>query len=191
MVVNNPEQKVRSRFGPEYIFIAKNNDGLREIYELTKTAYDKFYYKAQISIDDMIGVSDNVFVICECPETLDRIDYIGLSQKTPKMMLQFDIPKVAISQNRYPTPQDKQAYQLLAGARKSGNGWNFRFNDQTYPQHILTTEEWFRIWRDEEAINNTHKIADQCNVEIPKAKMVLFDSPISIEQLSRKGAIEK
>lgn len=31
-------------WGPNYIFIAKNHDGLVEIYSLVKTAFDNFYY---------------------------------------------------------------------------------------------------------------------------------------------------
>ena len=190
MVVDRPEEKVRSRFGPEYIFIAKNIDGFKEINELVKTSYDKFYYKAMISTEDMLGVSANVFVICECPQTFERLDYIGLSPSTPRMMLDFDVPKVAIQKNRYFRPEEKEIYQLLAGARKSGTGWNFLFNSQTYPQHIVTTEEWFQIWKDEEAINNTHIIAEQCEVEIPRASMVKYNGKKTIEAECIKGALK-
>lgn len=192
MVVDRPEDKDRARFGPEYIFIAKNPDGLNEIYQLITTAYRKFFYKAMIGIDDMLKISDNVFVICECPQTLDRLDYIALSPKTPRMMAEFDIPKVAIVNNRYSRAEDKSIYQMLAGARKQGTGVNFLFNDQTYPQHILSTEEWFRLWKDEEAIENTHKIAIECdNFNIPKASMVKYDTDETVEEISRAGAKRK
>ncbi len=191
MVTEKPEEKVRGRWGPEYIFIAKNYEGFKELNELVKTAHDKFYYKAQIGIDDMLAISSNVYVICECPAILDRLDFIALTPSTPRMMAGFDIPKLAINTNRYSTPEEKQTYQLLAGARKMGKGYNYMFNDQTYPQHILSTAEWYRIWKDESAIDNTHLIADSCSVEIPSASMVRFDGPQTVEQLSIRGALRK
>lgn len=190
MVVDRPEDKVRSRFGPEYIFIAKNVDGFKEMNALVKTCYDKFYYKPMISMEDMLNVSNDVFVIAECPQTIDRLDYIALSPSTPKMMLEFDIPKVAIQKNRYPRAPDKLIYELLAGARKSSTGLNYLFNSQTYPQHILTTEEWYRIWQDEEAIENTHVIAEQCDVEIPKASMVKYKGKKNVEEECLRGALK-
>lgn len=191
MVVQSPEEKVRGRFGAVYTFIAKNQAGLQEIYELTTLSYEKFYYKAMIGIDDMLKVSQNVFVIAENVETTERLDFIALSPRTPKLITNLDIPKLAMSCNRYCTPQDKTVYQLLAGARRAGDGLSFNFNDQTYPQHILTTPEWYRICGDEEAIANTHHLAAECDVEIPVAPMVSYNGTKTLDSVCRKGAIAK
>jgi DNA polymerase III alpha subunit len=192
MAVENPEEKVRSRFGAWYTFIAKNQDGYRELNELVTTSFEKFYYKAMISLDDLIKISNNIIVICDAPEIIDRLDYIALTPKTLPMYLDIDLPKVAMNVNRYSHPQDKVIYQCLAGARKNGDGYSFKFNEQTYPQHILSEKEFLRIWKgQEDAVANTYKIAEQCDVQIPKAPMIHFKTNKTIEQLCTEGAKKK
>ena len=46
-------------------FIAKNNDGLSEIYDLVtkSTAKDNFYYFPRMSYEDLFDVSENVIMI--------------------------------------------------------------------------------------------------------------------------------
>lgn len=192
MSVEKPEEKERSRFGAWYTFIAKNEDGYRELNQLVTTSFEKFYYKAMIGIDDLVKVSNNIIVISDAPETIDRLDYIALTPKTLPMYLNIDIPKVMMNVNRYPHPQDKVIYQCLAGARKAGDGYSYKFNEQTYPQHILSEKELLRIWKGQvEAIQNTYEIAKQCNVKIPKAPMIHFTAKKSIEQLCKEGARKK
>lgn len=192
MVVKDEMAKSRSAFGPTYIFLAKNEAGYHEINKLVKKAYDRFYYKPFILISDMLKISQDVFVIAEVFETPDRLDYIALTTTTPRMMLEWDIPKVAINNNFYPTPIDKDKYELLCGARKHGEGWRFLFTNQTYPMHILSTPEWYRLWKVDEAIENTHKIASECNVTIPSATMVRFpDKKVDIRTLCLVGAAQK
>lgn len=190
-VFPDDQSRVRGASGPEYIFIAKNVAGFQEINELTKLAYDRFYYRPFILQSDVLTISDNVFVIAENFLSPERVDYIALTTTTPRMMLDWDIPKVAINNNFYTRSSDKEKYELLCGARKHGDGFRFMFDDQTYPMHILTTPEWFRIWRDEEAIENTHVIAAECNVEIPSATMVRFPDEADIEQMCYAGAARR
>lgn len=189
MVVNDSDRKSRKAYGPVYTFIAKNEEGYREINELARIAYVRFYYKAFICLSDVFKTSNNVFVIAENFVTPERIDYIALTTTTPRMMLDWDIPKVAMQNNFYLRAEDKQKYEVLCGARKHGaDGVRFLFDNQTYPMHILTTAEWYRIWKDEEAIENTHVIASECNVEIPIAPMVKFPEERNIRQLCVDGA---
>jgi DNA polymerase III alpha subunit len=187
-VLQDKDKKTRGASGPEYIFIAKNNDGLAEINKLTKSAYENFYYKPFLLQSEVAKISENVFVIAESFYSPERVDYIALTTTTPRMMLEWDIPKVAINNNYYPDSTDKINYELLCGARKHGDGFRFMFNDQTYPMHILSTAEWYRIWRDDEAIENTHRIAEQCNVSIPVAEMVKFPDEVDIKRECIAGA---
>ena len=54
MVVADATLKGRARYhGPEYIFLAKNSDGLKEIYALVELAYKQFHYWPRIDIDDI------------------------------------------------------------------------------------------------------------------------------------------
>jgi DNA polymerase III alpha subunit len=180
MVVRDATEKGKARHhGPEYIFIAKNQDGLKEIYKLVMAAYDQFHFWPRIDVHDVKKLSRNVIVIAENFFDETRIDYIALSPSTPKLIKDFPLPKVAIINNYYPTAFDKPIYELL-----SDGGFI-----HTYPQHIMTTAEWYRICKDEEAINNTHVIADMCeHFTIPKAPMVRYNGMMKIEVAIKNGA---
>lgn len=187
MVVKDPTLKGRQRYhGPYYIFIAKNLDGLREIYQLVKLAHTKeyFHFWPKIGLDDVASISSDVIVIAENFVDATRIDFIALSPSTPRLISDQDwgVPEVAMNNNFYPTPFDKPVYELL-----SENGFL-----HTYPQHILSTDEWYRIWKDEGAIENTHDIADMCeHFEIEKAPMVKYNGYMNLSIAIKNGARKK
>lgn len=167
-------------YGPEYIFIAKNAFGLNEIYELVTLAWDNFFYMPRIGKVSLNNISDNVFVISTNPYIGYRIDYIGLSFSTPNKIKAIEgIKRVALNESYYPTINDRDAYELMAGSKR---------NSHTHPSHILNTKEWQRYFNDEDAINNTHVIADSCNVELPKASMTKYTGFMSVEKWCEKGA---
>jgi len=177
--------KPRGQFGCEYILIAKNTDGLSEIYNLVKIFYENFYYRGNISLKDIYALSDNVIVIAENFDKPKRIDYIALTTTTPKMFKEYKgIPKVAIINNFYPKEEDRDVYEIFT----------YRDNcHQTYPQHILSTKEWFELYKNnpeaKSAIKNTHKIAKQCcNIQLKKADLVKYKGPEKIEFLCKIGA---
>ncbi len=173
-------EKRKKLFGPEYIFIAKTNAGLKEIYNLVQNAYDNFYYHPFIFFDRMAKISDNVFVISENFEDPERLDYIALTQSTNPMFLDWNIPKLMICNNRWPTPKDKEIYELLAGQRR---------NMQTYPQHVMNKYEMLRLWKGrEDAINNTHCVAEQCNAEPQIAETLRYTGKSNIESECIAGA---
>jgi DNA polymerase III alpha subunit len=180
MVVRDATLKGKERYhGPEYIFLAKNNYGLREIYRLVKKSYDQFHYWPRIGLSDVLSLSEDVIVIAQNFFDPERIDYIALSPSTPAMLLDWEIPKVAINNNDFSHPWDRGVYELL-----TDGGWA-----HTYPQHILSTEEWMRICNDEDAINNTHVIADMCeHFTIEKAPMVKYTGYINLDKSIQIGA---
>jgi len=177
--------KPRGQFGCEYIFIAKTADGLSEIYNLVRIFYENFYYRGNISLKDVYKLSKNVIVIAENFDKKKRIDYIALTTTTPKMFKEYKgIPKVAIINNFFPTPADRDVYEIFTYKNNC---------HQTYPQHILSTEEWFELYKKnpeaEDAINNTHKIAKKCcNIKLKKADLVKYKGPEKIEFLCKLGA---
>lgn len=183
--------KQRGLCGPIYIFIAKNNQGLFEINNLVKTAYDRFYYKPFICVEDVTKLSKNVFVIAENVERLDRVDYIALTPATCNMLIDVNIPKVYIQDNFYCTPKDKEIYQLMAGTQKRGDEYIYKFNKKTVPQHILSEKEFDRLWKCSEAAENTLKIAEQCDVTLPRAKMVKYQGNQNIDSICKLGAKQR
>lgn len=186
MVVKDPTLKVKGRgqFGHIYIVLAKNHQGLKEIYELTTLATRNFYYRPLVGLVDVWKLSDNVVVIAESYDIAERIDYLGVSFRTPKTLLDHsDLPRVALSAHSYVKPEDREVFEIFQGNNFSGN---------TYPGHILSETEWMSFFNDQEAVDNTHVIADQCKgVKLKKASPIIYDSGEDIVDLCEKGAKKK
>lgn len=188
-VLKEPRLRERGKSGPIYTFIAKNNNGFDELNRLVTTAWDNFYYKPMIGWEDVDDLSQDVFVIPESLETFDiRADFIGITPRTPKMLFDCDLPKVFLNSNTFPKPEDRKIYQLIAGMHKRGDDYYYKFDTQRAPQHILCSEEFMRILKDESAIENTHIIAEQCNVEIPSAPMVSYSGADNLLTWCKQGA---
>lgn len=167
-------------YGPEYIFIAKNTEGLQELYELTTQAWDNFYYMPRIGKFALNTISDNVFVLSANPYTGYRIDYLALSPSTSLKAKAIEgLKRVVIINNYYPTTDDRNVYELLAGSKR---------NSHTYPSHILSEDECRYYLKDEEAIKNTHVIADACDVELQQAPMTKYTGFMTVEKWCEKGA---
>lgn len=192
-VVRDSGIRERGVCGPIYIFLAKNQEGVCEINRLTKLAGEKKYYKNHIAQSDLFEVSQNVFCIAESIETPERCDYIALTPSTSPLIYQaaidYNIPVVYVNNNYYSTPEDKQVYQILAGAHKRGDDYFYNFDNRSSFQHILNEHEFFRIWKNKRAIENSRVIADACeNFELKKAPMVVYDGYRNIEKWCDKGA---
>lgn len=176
--------KIREKqWGPTYIFIAKNMDGLREIYALVRTAYENFYYHPFIEHRDINNISDNVAVIATFPEHGVRIDYIGVSQFTPDLaVLNWDHKLIAIDDNRYITPDDKEVYQLFTGSDAENS---------TKPQYVLDGREHVAFCGYPEAVANTYELAAQCNVEFKKSPMIKYNGRLKLRPLCEARAKQK
>ena len=175
-------------------FIAKNNSGLTEIYELVtkSTNKDNFYYFPRISYSDLFDISSNVIILSGShPEwgmlPLTRKDdlYIEINPMSSRKALEFCEQKgfkpVATSDNYYPKVVDKKAYEVLVGRNRT---------ERTSPMHLLN--EWEILdcipWLPDEAIANTYKIADMCNVDLPVAQMISFKPEKTLRQMCIDGA---
>lgn len=178
--------KKEKSFGPMYIFIAKNQSGLSEIYSLVKLAYDQFYYHPRLFQVDLQSVSENVIVLANTFNTIDRIDYIAVDQSTPKFVANcYILPRVAVCLNWYTKVCDKITYQLHAEERGMEN--------QSYPQHILSDLEWLHLWPNQEkALSVTYDIAAQCeDYDLPRASMVKYKGKNTLRELCEDGALTR
>jgi len=186
MVVRDPTSrpKGRGQFGHVYVFIAKNHDGLKEIYELTTLATRNFFYRPLVGLVDVWKLSDNVVVIAESYELAERVDYLGISFRTPKYLIEKSaLPKVAMSSHSYVRPEDREVFEIFQGNNFSGN---------TYPGHILTEKEWMIYFNDQSAVDNTYVIAEKCKgVKLKKATPIIYDSGEDIVGLCIEGAKKK
>jgi len=188
----------RSKQPANYMsFIAKNNDGLSEIYQLVTRSTDKnhFYYYPRLSYEDLFDVSENVIMLSGStpdwgllPRTKKDHLYIELNPMSSKKALEFAESKgfqvVATSDNFYPTVQDKKAYEVLVGMNRT---------DRTAPMHILDEWEWREAvpWGPDVALENTYKIAEMCNVNLPTAEMVKITPEKTLRVMCEEGAAQK
>ena len=178
-------------------FLAKNNDGLQEIYSLVtkSTSKDNFYYFPRISYSDLFDISDNVIIFSGTHPEWGMIPlskkenlYIEINPMSTRKSLNFAKEKgfktVATSDNYYPEASDKKAYEVLVGRNRM---------DRTSPMHILDEWSWKEAipWAPEEALENTHKIAEMCNANLPSAEMISFKSEKSLRELCEEGAPQR
>ncbi len=174
-------------------FLARNNEGLREVYELTSMATKNFYQNPRLSYADLFSVSENVYVICGLmPDTsyLPRKKnfLIELSpmanQQLFKRMSSLGYRPIACSDNYFPTPEGKEVYEIIAGRNK---------NDRTKAMHILDEWQWREElpWAPEEALAISDEIYNDCNTNLPQAEMVHFRSDRTLYQLCVSGAARR
>lgn len=172
--------KPRGQFGVEYVIIAKNWDGIKEIFNLTKINTENFYYRGNVSSFDIDALSDNVFVISTDPMT-NRLDFIGVNFKTRPKVMGYDYPNVYVDDNNYATTDMRKIYQLTMGRHAT---------NQTYPQHILNADATRNFPK--QAFENLQVIVDSCeDIELKKADNVKYKGKETISDLCIKGAIKK
>jgi len=178
----------------EMTFIAKNNDGLRELYQLVTKSTDKdhFYYHPRLSYEHLFDISKNIIILTGTHPILGLLPlakkddmYFEINPMTTKNNFKWAEEKgfnfVATSDNYYPKPEDKKAYEVLVGRNRQ---------DRTAPMHILNEWEWKDAlpWAPQEAIDMTYKIALDCNVDLPTAQMISFHSDKTLRQMCVEGA---
>ena len=178
----------------EMTFIAKNNDGLRELYQLVtkSTDRDHFYYHPRLSYEHLFDISKNIIILTGTHPILGLLPlakkedmYFEINPMTTKNNFNWAKEKgfnfVATSDNYYPKPEDKKAYEVLVGRNRQ---------DRTAPMHILNEWEWKDAlpWAPQEAIDMTYKIALDCNVDLPTAQMISFHSDKTLRQMCVEGA---
>ncbi len=170
-----------------WVYIAKNDAGLKEIYNLVKTAHDQFHYFPRLTYNDVFYISDNVFVICnEVPELyhltgiIHRIDY---NMITPYKDSRIDqVPDIAMQDNFYPEEDDEGIYHVVAGAEKRGDDYIFKFENRVVPMHIVNAYS-FTV----EEIEEAEMLASDCTATLKQAEMVKFESKETLLDLCLKG----
>jgi len=169
-----------------YRFLARNDVGLREIYRITtKSTEDDKGRLSRLGLHEIDWA--NLIVIA--PDTDWRKAppkaYVavtpGAQEYNVKQAMERGLKPLAGSNNYYPRPEHYGAYEIISPRFKENVAEGF---------HILTEEE-LRVyvpWCPEAAIKETGKLYDQCNVTLPKAEMVKFESKKTLRQLCIEGA---
>lgn len=106
---------------------------------------------------------------------------VALYRKLSAKKIQF----IACSDNYYPNEDDREFYRVLIGRGASV---------QTYPQHILSPDEWKEaLWfvSDEDkkaALANVKKIKKLCQAEMIKADLLVPEKKKTLRQMCIDGA---
>ncbi len=180
-------------------FLARNNDGLQEMYELVTLSTDPahYYYIPRIDYETLFDISDNLVIMTgpnplweKLPIRKHMFADLSPASMTSRFMLMASthkIPLVATSDNFYPTLADREVYEVISG----------RFRVQrTTPMHLLAANEWklfyTRMLRggvtENEAIPNQEYVADLCDATLPRATMVHFENQPTLKTMCEKAA---
>ena len=172
-------------------FIAKNNAGLKEIYELVTRSTDNFYYIPRLDYSDLFDISENVIILSGANPNWGMLPlshkddlYIEIGPMSTKKCLDAvnrGFKPVAVSDNFYPKVSDKKVYEVLTGRNRQS---------RTKPMHILSEWELRSIvkWLPEDAVANTYAISEQCDASLPEAQMVHYKTNETLEGMCVEGA---
>ena len=107
-------------------------------------------------------------------------EYNTAREGLKKLSKKFNIPLVATVDSHYPCEDDSKAHETLLAIQtnsdiKDENKFSFGGDDYSF----ISGDKAFEIFKDiPEAVENTKKIADMCNVELELGKWVFPDFKI-------------
>ena len=191
-VVRNHEEKEKQPIN-WMSFLAKNNEGLKEIYKLTSLATTQMYYVPRISYGQLWDISDNTYILSGAMPLvgeLPRVEHL-LIELSPIMeesmfnkLARKGYKPVAVSDNFYPKVEDREYYEILASSNK---------DDRTKPMHLLDEWQWRDSlpWAPEEALQNIQVVYDTCNAILPTAEMVHYPASRTLREMCISGAARR
>ena len=170
-------------------------DSIRPINELVGDATANPGKEPSLRYDQAMG-KKGVFKICGSRVKLNFIEprddlFVGLDPSVSRGLF-LEARKrgfrfLASSCNMYPREEDLELYRVTIGRRSS---------TQTYPQHILSDEEWWESINDAvsdeekmEAIALREYVFSQCNAKMKMATIFVPDKPKTLREMCSEGAI--
>jgi DNA polymerase III alpha subunit len=193
-VVEN--MKLKEKQGVNWMsFIAVNEAGLRELYELVSlsTEPENSYYIPRIDYGVLLDISDNLVILSGSHPVWGNLPkkkhlFIELSPASQLKALEIasnrKMPVVATSDNFFPAIEDRQVYDVISGRERQS---------RTTPMHLLNEWEMAQLWpkAPKEAYSNQQHIADLCCAQMPKATMVHFENQPTLRSLCEKAAKDR
>lgn len=192
------ERLEQERLPPNFMaFIARNNAGLQELYELTTEATTpavNFYFYPRIPYARLKSISKNIIILSGVNPRWDLLPkkqknlYVELAPSSQRIAVEWAKERfadgigslVATSDNYYPTMEHRSIYEIIAGRNR---------DSRTTPMHILDEWEWSNYWpKHDRALEMTAQLAAECNATIPKAQMVKYHSKKTLKQMCTEAA---
>lgn len=177
------DMEVREKQRVSYMsFLARNEKGLKTVYDLTTLATEKLYYTPRIdfgTVEDVLR-EGNLYVLGgDFPEVELKSEHFIREHNQINSFLPSPGPRVATVDNLYPRVMDKSVYEIIMGDLRSM---------RTAPGHILAAHEI--NWEKEEKAF-AWAVANDCCVELPKAKMISPEVAFTLRELCVRGAYAK
>jgi DNA-directed DNA polymerase III PolC len=163
---------------------------LRPVNELYNLATKQFRYVPLLSYGDLASLDSSVIIMPGRGVKLDLLperEYVfPFSPSTLRQELRFAIEKgydiIPCSDNRYPSPEDREAYAVLAGRIS---------NIQTWDQHILRDDELRAMGATNQLFENRDRLAERILSKLPRSHTFSPPGAKPIEQWCREGAVKK
>ena len=184
-----------------WVFFPAPGAGIAALNDLISTATSQFRYEPLLTYEQALGNPSLIVITGHRADTdyflLSSAKYphvyAPLSAATPygfaKKMAALAMKFAAVGNNVYPATEDAELYEIICGRGASM---------QTYPQHILTEDEWRESvelaglgkWA-EEALSNRSKILEQASRGGAPTEARLPSPPVEfrdLEKIAREGA---
>lgn len=186
-----PDMELREKQQASWMtFIAHDNTGLRELYELVTLATEKFYYIPRIDYGQLRDVSSHILTLSGPSPDWDRVPkklksfFVSLAQtsvaNTPERAKALGYKLAATVDNLYPRPEDRNLYEMVTGEGRQSS---------TLPRHILHEWEWKQEWPEHKgAIDTANKLAKECNATLPFATLIHPKVTKTLRQMCLEGA---
>ena len=148
--------------------------------ELSQTVMKGDLEKADLLVEeyqDNFG-KENYFIEIQCHPSVENDKEVR--ESLIKLARKHDILIVGTQDSHYPCTEDHEAHNTLLQINTQGDGKDgakFEFSDDDFS--FMNTEKALEVFKDiPEAVTNTMKIADMCNLELELGKWVFPDFKI-------------
>lgn len=176
-----------------FAFLAKNNDGLTELYELVTKSQEQFYYVPRITYDQVSAISSNIIILVAPGADIHRVAnrtnvYLqytpGARMWNQGLAEQKAWNKIIVADNFFPSISDRTAYEVLAFRNKEM---------RPHIMHLGTVDEMKLAVpeADDEAFMNCERIATECSAELPTATMIVPVRNQNLRELCIDGALKR
>jgi DNA polymerase III alpha subunit len=184
----SPEPTAKKVTKSYFTFIATDN--LLPLHSLVRKATAQFRYEPLLSYEDVNNLHPSLLVFPGRQALLSRISTETLGQRlmllhspsTPIEQLRWaaekGLKRVASSDNFYPSPEDREAYEILCGRGATS---------QSFSMHILSSHE-LAVLAGREALDAAATVAELCTAELRPATLLVPDKPMSLRAMCEAGA---
>ena len=193
-----PDSNLKERQHTNWMsFLARNNAGLQQIYELVTQATDHFYYTPRIDYRILSDVGQDIIILSGSNPLWDSLSkkkknlFVELGPNAGPASAQYarqhKLCMVAASDNFYPRPEHRQIYEVITG-RNRDNRTTLMYILDEWEWRLALEKPWLRESDLDGGVAVADKIAAECQASIPKAIMVKFKSPKTLRQLCEEAA---